>query len=305
VTLDGVPDALHLHQIDTVTDESHGGNLAVPGPADREHFFAAQARNRRATWRLTALAVLGVLLMGVPMSVVISPLLYAAFFVLNDVVNLVVPTPNLLYLAAHLDQNPAWTGLLEFTRNALVVAALVLPGSLAMLLAWVGARALFLRAGAEGILRALGAREPRAADLEEHQLRNLVAEMAIAGGVKPPRVLLLAGAAANAAAVGSSPDDATIIVSRRLLDELDREQTQAIIGHLVGAVGNGDLRTALVMLSMYRAFGLVMTALGAAFGRSSRWTLLRLVRRGWRSPTSSSDSSSAAEPPPVNGRAGP
>jgi hypothetical protein len=38
-----------------VTDESHAGNLPIPGPADREHFLAAQARNRRATWRLSAL----------------------------------------------------------------------------------------------------------------------------------------------------------------------------------------------------------------------------------------------------------
>ncbi len=223
MALDSVPDPLYLHQIDAVTDESHGGNLAVPGPADREHFLAAQARNRRATWRLTALAPLAVVLMGVPMSVVISPLVYAALFVLNDAVNLVVPTPDLLYLAAHLDQNPSWTVLPELTRNALVFAALVLSGSVVMLLAWLGARVLFLSAGPDGILRALGAREPRMGDLEEQQLRNVVAEMAIAGGVKPPRVLLLDGTAANAAAVGSSPDDATIIVSRRLLDELDRE----------------------------------------------------------------------------------
>ena len=137
-----------------------------------------------------------------------------------------------------------------------------------MLLAWLGARALFLRAGAEGILRALGAREPRAGDL----------------------VLLLDGTAANAAAVGSSPD-ATIIVSRRLLDELDREETQAMIGHLVGAVGNGDPCTALVVLSMYRAFGLVMTALGAAFDRS-----------GARGRGSQGFLEST---PPVSGRAGP
>ncbi|MBA2459673.1 MAG: hypothetical protein H0V43_12075 [Gemmatimonadales bacterium] len=63
----------------------------VPGPTDPEHFFAAQARNRRATWRLSALCILGVALMGIPMSVAISPIVYAAVIVANDLVNLLVP----------------------------------------------------------------------------------------------------------------------------------------------------------------------------------------------------------------------
>ena len=68
----------------------------IPGPVDRESFFAAQARNRRATWRLGAVGVLAVLLMGIPLSVVVSPLVWAAFFLLNDIVNRITPTPDLL-----------------------------------------------------------------------------------------------------------------------------------------------------------------------------------------------------------------
>ncbi len=148
----------------------------------------------------------------------------------------------------------------------------------------MGTRALFLRAGPEGIIRALGAREPRGGDLEEQQLTNVVAEMAIAAGVKPPRVLLLDGTSANAAAIGSSHEDATVVVSRRLLDELDRDETQAVVGHLIGAVGNGDLRVALALLSLFRTIGLIMTALGAALGPASRRTLLRVLRLAFRKP---------------------
>lgn len=254
----------------------------VPGPADREHFFAAQARNRRAAWRLTAFAGLGVVLMGLPMSAVISPLIYAALIVLNDLLSLVVPSADLLRLLAHLDQRPDASPLPNALVALLLVAGLVGPGSLAMLLAWLGARALFLRAGADGLLRSLGARPPRADDLEERQLQNLVEEMAIAAGVRPPRLTILDGAAANAGAVGSGPDDATLIVSRRLLDELDRDQSQGVIAQLVGSVGNGDLRAALAIVSMHRAFGLVMAVLGAPFGPHARRTLLQLVRLGLR-----------------------
>jgi hypothetical protein len=170
----------------------------IPGPADRELFFAAQARNRRAARRLTALAALGVALMGVPMSAVISPLVYAAVIILNDLVSLAVPAADLLHLLAHFDRQPGASALPDALVALLLVAALVIPGSLVMLLAWLGARALFLRGGAEGLLPSLGAREPRPDDLEERQLQNLVEEMAIAAGVRPPRIAILDGAAANA-----------------------------------------------------------------------------------------------------------
>ncbi|MGH8473825.1 MAG: hypothetical protein ACREVJ_15530 [Gammaproteobacteria bacterium] len=88
----------------------------MPGPTDREHFFAAQLRNRRATWRLTALCLLGGVLLGLAMSEVISPIVGAAIVILNDLLNLVVPTPDLYYLLAHADQNPAVSGGQARTR---------------------------------------------------------------------------------------------------------------------------------------------------------------------------------------------
>jgi Zn-dependent protease with chaperone function len=262
------------------TGASRGATPAIPGPADREQFFAAQARNRRAAWRLTALTALAVALMGLPMSAVISPLVYAALFVLNDLVALAFPTADLLYILAHADQSQSTVARSDAVVAALAIAALILPGSLVMLLAWLGVHALFLRHGTAGLLRSLGTREPRRGDLEEAQLQNLVEEMAIAAGLPPPKLALLDGTAANAGAVGAGHDDATILVSRRLLDELDRDQTQGVIAQLVGSVGNGDLRAALAIVSMHRAFGLVMAVLGAPFGPHARRTLLRLMRLG-------------------------
>jgi Zn-dependent protease with chaperone function len=222
--------------------------------------------------------------MGIPISVVISPLVYGALLVGNDLVNLLIPTPDLFYLLAHADPNATLRQSSETTGVLGPVLALVVPGMVVMALAWVGTRALFLRAGPEGIIRALGAREPRSGDLEEQQLTNVIAEMAIAAGVKPPRVFLLDGTAANAAAIGSSHEDAAVVVSRRLLDELDRDETQAVVAHLIGAVGNGDLRVALALLSLFRTIGLIMTALGATLGPASRRTLLRLLRLAFRRP---------------------
>jgi Zn-dependent protease with chaperone function len=257
-------------------------SASIPGPADRETFFAAQARNRRAAGRLTALAGLGVALMGVPMSAVISPLVYAAIIILNDVVSLVVPGADLVPLLAHHDRPAGAAPLPDAAVAAILIVGLVLPGSLTMLVAWFGVRALFVGPGEEHLLRALGARPPRAGDLEERQLQNLVEEMGIAAGLRPPRVAILDGTAANAGAVGTAPDDTTLVVSRRLLDELDRDESQGVIAQLVASVGNGDLRAAVAIVSMHRAFGLVMAVLGAPFGPQARRTLFRVVRLGVR-----------------------
>ena len=81
-----------------------------------------------------------------------------------------------------------------------------------------------------------------------------------------------------------------VLVSRRLLDELDRDETQAVVAHLIGAVGNGDLRVALSMLSLFRTIALLMTILGATLGPAARRTLVRLMRLAlWRVPGSDGD----------------
>ncbi|HET8624514.1 MAG TPA: hypothetical protein VFM14_13205 [Gemmatimonadales bacterium] len=216
------------------------------------------------------------------MSAVISPLVYAAIIIVNDVVSLVLPSFDLVPLLAYFDRQPGAAPLPDAVVAAIAIVALVLPGSLAMLLAWIGARALFVGPGEERLLRGLGARPPRLEDLEERQLQNLVEEMGIAAGVRPPRVAILDGRVANAGAVGASPDDATLVVSRRLLDELDRDESQGVVAQLVASVGNGDLRAALAIISMHRAFGLVRAVLGAPFGPNARPTLLRFVHLGLR-----------------------
>jgi len=278
------------------TDRSPGAYAPVPGPVDRESFFAAQARNRRTSWRLTALCVLGVLILGIPLSTVLGPLFYGAAVLAVDGANFFTPLPDPVRwafdemdklnevkdpaapVAGSSDPSPR-----EVARTAAVVLAVAAPpGALVLLLAWLGVRALFLRSGAGGFLLSLGARDPKMDDLEESQLVNVTAEMAIAAGLPPPRVMLLDGPAVNAAAVGSSPQDAVVVVSRGLLDALDRDETQGVIGHLVGSVGNGDLRIAMTMLSFYQTLGLVTAALSSPFSAPARAALRRLLRFAFR-----------------------
>lgn len=267
---------------------SRGGSVSpVPGPVDRESFFEAQRRHRRTTWRLSAVCVAAVAVMGIPLSLILTPVLYTLVLVLAHLADLVAPVPESFWQAlaagASLmirviggflgEEAPA-----SVTQTFVGLSVMLLPGAVAMVLIWLGLHSLFLRAGVGGVLLALGAREPRDGDQEERQLVNVVEEMAVAAGLRPPRVMLLDSEAANAAAIGKTSEDATVVVSRRVLDELDRDETQGVIGHLVGSTGNGDLRISLTIASVFQAYGLLITLVDTPFGAESRAAVMRLLR---------------------------
>jgi Zn-dependent protease with chaperone function len=191
------------------------------------------------------------------------------------------PIPDLIYepFNAFIDMvEPNHLGTLPVWQQVLRLTIFCIPGIVAIGLLWLLVRALFGRGGVGGMLLSIGARPANLRDLEERQLVNLAQEMALADGVPPPRVMLLDQNVANAAVIGSSPRDATLVVSRRLLDDLDRDETQGVVGHLVGSVGNGDLRIAMLLTSVLQTLGLLMTLLDASYSygaRRSLWVLLK------------------------------
>jgi len=79
------------------------------------------------------------------------------------------------------------------------------------------------------------------------QLMNVVREMAIAGNLPMPKVYLIEDSAPNAFATGRDPQHASIAVTTGLLEKLDREELQGVIGHELGHVGNYDIRFALLV----------------------------------------------------------
>src|SRR5688572_28439028 len=209
---------------------------AAPGPVDRVHFLDEQRRNRRASWRFSVFAVAAAALSGLPLSLLLSPLLFGLTLVIFHGVDLVAPIPawawQTLEQVARAVPN-TWTvmrGNGGTVPWALLTAALVLPGAIVMLAVWVWIRVLFRHVGVGGVLSRLGARPPQRDVIEELQIINIAEEMAIAAGVRPPRVMLIDSTAANIAAVGLTIDDATILVSRGLL-ALDRDARQAILAH--------------------------------------------------------------------------
>src|SRR5262249_41055764 len=60
---------------------------------DPETFFRAQKRNRRATWRMSALGVFAAIIMGVPLTLALTPLLYALTLAGAEIINRFSPLP--------------------------------------------------------------------------------------------------------------------------------------------------------------------------------------------------------------------
>src|SRR6476646_10391439 len=63
------------------------------GPQNPETFFRAQKRNRRATWRMSALCAFAAFIMGIPLTLVLTPLLYAGTLLVAEIINHFSPLP--------------------------------------------------------------------------------------------------------------------------------------------------------------------------------------------------------------------
>jgi Zn-dependent protease with chaperone function len=285
-----------------MSSASDVAGLPTPlGPRDRESFFRAQQRNRRATWRMSMFAALAALIMGIPLTLVITPLFYVATLVIAQIINYFSPLSPEFWDTVHQLARLA-LGVGDYFINhkpmdpqalALGLALALIPGMVIALGLWLGMMALFRRGGVGGALASLKAREPNHHDLKELQLANVVEEMAIAAGLPPPRVMLVDSPGANAGVMGTSPADARMVVSRRLLDDLNRDELQGVMGHLVASIGNGDLRIAFAVTTVFETGGLLLTIINSPFGPQARSTLGRIVRYAFSRPVS--DAARAAE----------
>jgi heat shock protein HtpX len=100
-------------------------------------------------------------------------------------------------------------------------------------------------AGDSIVLAASRARPVRETD--QPQLMNIVRELSIAANTPPPKVYLIDDTAPNAFATGRGPKNASIAVTRGLLEKLDREELQGVIGHELAHVRNLDIRFTLLV----------------------------------------------------------
>jgi len=210
-------------------------------PAERESFFDAIARHRRAAWRVTFVSRSVNVVVALVVAVLMSPLFYAALALALDALNLVVPAPNLVPHIGHaLDEvlnAPAKMSLGQWIQFSTLAA---LPGLLWMAFVLNALRQV-LTLSLSFDSGELAARLPDPTALAEQRFGNVAAEMAIAAGLPPPRVFIVDSPVVDAVAFGTDERQSTIVISQGLLSLLNRAQMEGVAANLVGAIAGGDL----------------------------------------------------------------
>jgi Zn-dependent protease with chaperone function len=246
-------------------------------PAERESFFAAIARHRRAAWRVTLASTLADAVLALVVALLMSPLFYAAIALAFDLVNLVHRVPNVVTLIGRVlgpALEPAGRVPLGTWVHLGLLAAL--PGVL-----WMGLVLLMLdralRRSAAFTAGELPARAPNPQVLAEQRFKNVIDEMAIAANLPAPRVLVADSGGVNAAAFGRDEHHASIMVSQGLLTRLNREQLQGVAAHLIGSIADGDMAIGLRAATTLSLFAFLARFAGVLGERSSGRSLLRLA----------------------------
>jgi heat shock protein HtpX len=120
----------------------------------------------------------------------------------------------------------------------LTIVALVV-GSVQSLISYFGGAAL--------VLASAHARE-LAPDSPKHQMvLNVVQEMALASRMPPPRAYIIDDPAPNAFATGRDPQHSVICVTQGLVNEMDREELQGVLGHEMAHIRDYDIRTMMMI----------------------------------------------------------
>ena len=93
----------------------------------------------------------------------------------------------------------------------------------------------------------------------EQWLVQTVARQAQASGIKMPEVAIWDSPEVNAFATGMSRNSALVAVSTGLLQKMTREEAEAVLGHEVAHVSNGDMVTLALIQGVVNTFVLFLS----------------------------------------------
>ncbi|MGB3412944.1 MAG: hypothetical protein WBA45_17330 [Microthrixaceae bacterium] len=123
-----------------------------------------------------------------------------------------------------------------------------LLGLIAVEALWITVVTLRTRAAVDQILRPLNA---ELLDMAEHPaLDNLLHGLSLTGGVRMPRVRMIDTDAMNAMIVADR-DRATLVVTRGLIDGLQRIELEGVLANLMARRRDGSARYSTIVTAMY------------------------------------------------------
>ncbi len=135
-------------------------------------------------------------------------------------------------------------------RQAPIVAGMLLTG----LLAVIGI--LFSLTSGRGLILAVSGAKP-ADPIQYKQLHDIVEALAIGDGLPKPDVYVIEDPSPNAFATGTSPKRAAITATTGLLQIMNREELEGVIGHEMSHIKNYDVRLILIVSTLIGLAGLI------------------------------------------------
>lgn len=101
---------------------------------------------------------------------------------------------------------------------------------------------------------------------------HIVEDMAMVAQIPMPRVFIIEDPSLNAFATGSSPKNAAVAATTGLLQVMNREELEGVIGHEVSHIRNYDIRTSTIAVALASAVTLISSIGGRAlwYGGGSR-----------------------------------
>lgn len=101
---------------------------------------------------------------------------------------------------------------------------------------------------------------------------HIVEDMAMVAQIPTPRVFIIEDPSLNAFATGSSPKNAAVAATTGLLQVMNREELEGVIGHEVSHIRNYDIRISTIAVALASAVTLISSIGGRAlwYGGGSR-----------------------------------
>ena len=99
------------------------------------------------------------------------------------------------------------------------------------------------------MLSEAGATQIHDNDPENKKIFRAVENVALAAGLPTPRVYIINDDGLNAFATGRGPADASVALTRGIINKLDDHELQGVIAHEMSHIGNRDIRLDMLLIT--------------------------------------------------------
>lgn len=112
----------------------------------------------------------------------------------------------------------------------------------------------------EVVMSMNGARE--VSEQEAPELYHIVQDMALVAQIPMPRVYIVDDPSLNAFATGSKPENAAVAATSGILQVMNREELEGVIGHEVSHIRNYDIRISTIAVALASAITMLSSLAG-------------------------------------------